>query len=267
MAITWRGSAVTPPIAFGPVNGEFIFAVVNTFRSRRTVKIMRFVAIGDSLENSTTAGHIMPLLKTWRCAAANVSGGCEILAREPWDTAIDDPDPAIKVLYASWGGSEHGRLTISGQSGPAWEQFMQRGATAAEQRRPLDNSLLSRLTMVEDFVIAPGQAIAVSAHFASAPVGGTVLVNLAWEEDETDAGYTLGGTVTLSGSPVSGAKVHVLTDSDRDMPAPQAQQHTTNGSGQWSTTLATGVKAAVFVQHRVGETLYTDEGKPYVEGA
>jgi hypothetical protein len=266
MAVTWRGSTVTPPIAGGADNGEYVFALVNTFRSRRRVNVLRFVAMGDSAEISTTAGHIMPLLKTWRCAASAVDGGVSIAKRPAWDTTINDPDPAIRLLYSGWATSEANRITVSAVQGPAWEQFIQRAATTVEQRRTLDNSMLSRLTAVDDFSVNPGQALVVSWHFGAQPTGGVVFLNLAWEEDEIDAGYTLGGTVTLSGSPVTGAKVHVLTDADRDMPAPEVQQHTTDGSGNWSTTLATGVKAAAFVQHRDGATLYTDEGKPYVEG-
>jgi hypothetical protein len=76
----------------------------------------------------------------------------------------------------------------------------------------------------------------------------------------------VGGTVTLSAVPVVGAKIHLLTDSSIDMPDPQLEQIVTDGSGNWSKTVATGVKAAAFVQHRDGATLYTDEGKPYIEG-
>jgi hypothetical protein len=265
MAVTWRGSTVTPPIAGGADDGEFVFALVNTFRSRRRINVLRMIAVGDSVEISATAGHIMPLLKTWRCAATSVAGGIPIVKRPAWDTAINEPDPAIRLLYSGWATSEANRISVASVQGPAWQQFIQRGATTVEQRRTLDNSMLSRLTSVEDFSVAPGQALVMSWHYAAAPTGGVVFVNLAWEEDQIDAGFTLGGTVTLDGSPVTGAKVHVLTDADRDMPAPELQQLVTDGSGNWSTTLATGVKAAAFVQHRVGGTLYTDEGKPYLE--
>jgi hypothetical protein len=267
MVVTWRGSTVTPPIVGGPDNTEWVFALVNTFRSRRRVNVLRFVVVGDSLESSTTAGHIMPLLKTRRVPAANVAGGVEILRRPAWDTAINSPDPAIRLLYAGYAQSEANRITLTGATNPAWQQYVQRSATAAEQRRTLDNSMLPRLSAVEDFSVDPGQAIAVSWQFGTQPVGGAVFFNLAWEEDEIDAGFVVGGTVTLSAVPVAGAKVHLLTDSNIDMPDPQIEQLVTNGSGEWSKTVATGVKAAAFVQHRDGATLYTDEGKPYIEGA
>jgi hypothetical protein len=88
---------------------------------------------------------------------------------------------------------------------------------------------------------------------------------VAWEEDQTDAGYEVGGKVTLSGSPVTGARVLLVTDSATAMANPVVQPLTTDGSGEFSRTLASGVKAAVFVQHEAGGTKYTDEGKPFIE--
>jgi hypothetical protein len=266
MAVTWVGSTVTPPIACDPISGRYVFALVNNFRSRHKINVLRFVAMGDSVEVSTTAGHIMPLLKTWRCSCASVGGGVAVDKRPPWDTNTNAPSPHVKLLYSGYGVSEANRITVGTPTGPAWQQFIQRSATNVEQRRTLDSSMLSRLTAVEDFALLPGQALVVSWEHGAAPIGGSIFFNIAWEEDEIDAGYTLGGTVTLDASPVDGAKVFVLTDSDRDMPNPELQQLATNSSGVWSTTLATGVKAAAFVQHRDGTDLYTDEGKPYIEG-
>ena len=266
MAVVWRGSIGTQPITGFPVQAAMVFALVNTFRSRSRVNVLRFVTLGDSLETSLNAGHIMPLLKAWRCPAANVTGGVELSMRPAWDTNVNAPDPGVKVFYSSYETPRETRLAATGLVGPVWEQFTTRNATSVDQRRMIDNSVLSRLTAGNDFSIDPGQALVVTWHYATQPMNNTVFFNFAWEEDQTDAGFTLGGNVTLSGSPVTGALVHVLTDTSIDMPAPGYQQFTTDGSGNWSTTLATGVKAAAFVQHRVGATLYTDEGKPYVEG-
>jgi hypothetical protein len=265
MAVTWKGSTVTPPIACSPVSGEYVFALVNTFRSRHTINVLRFIAMGDSTEVSTTAGHIMPLLRTQRCTCANISGGVEIVRRPAWDTNTDAPSPHVKLLYSGYGVSEANRITATPAAGIAWQQFTQRGATNAEQRRTIDSSMLSRLTSVEDFTLAPGQAIVVSWLHGVAPVGGSIFFNIAWEENQTDAGYVVSGEVTNAGSPVSGAKVLLVTDSDRDLPAPELEIITTGAPGTWSQTLASGVKASAFVQARDGETLYTAEGKPYLD--
>jgi hypothetical protein len=264
MPVDFRGSTVTPPINCPPDSGEYVFALVNTIRSRHKVNVLRFISVGDSVELSTTAGHIMPLLKTWRCNCSQISGGVEIIKRPAWDTAIDLPDPAVKLLYSGYGVSESNRISVTSRIGPAWQQFMQRGATTVEQRRSMDNSMLSRLTVVEDFSLLPGQALVVSWEHGTQPVGGAVFFNIAWEEDTYDAGYDVGGIVTLGGSPVSGAKVLLVTDTDRDLPAPELEVLTTGAPGTWTKKLASGVKASVFVQARDGETLYTDEGKPFI---
>jgi len=265
MPVDFRGSTVTPPINCPPDSGEYVFALVNTIRSRHKINVLRFVSVGDSVEISTTAGHIMPLLKTWRCSCGQISGGVEIIKRPAWDTTIDSPDPAVKLLYSGYGVSESNRISVASRTGPAWQQFMQRGATTVEQRRSQDSSMLSRLTAVEDFSLLPGQALVVSWEHGTQPVGGSVFFNIAWEEDSYDAGYTISGEVTLNSVAVSGAKVLVVTDTDRDLPSPELEIITTGAPGTWSKTLASGVKASVFVQSRDGETLYTDEGKPYLK--
>jgi hypothetical protein len=264
MAMQFVGSTVTPQIGCSPTSGDYVFALVNTNRSLRKVNVLRFVAVGDSLEVSTTAGHIMPLLKTWRCACSAISGGVSIDKRPPWDTAVNNPDPNVKLLYSGYGVSEANRIAVSARTGPAWQQFIQRKATAVEQVRSLDCSMLSRMTSVEDFTLLPGQALVVSWEHGVQPVGGSIIFNIAWEEDEYDAGYDVSGAVTLAGSPVSGAKVIVVTDTDRDLPDPAIEVLTTGAPGTWTKKLASGVKASVFVQSRAGETLYTDEGKPYI---
>jgi hypothetical protein len=266
MAVTWRGSTVTPPIVGYPTSGGYVFALVNTTRSRSKINVLRFICMGDSAEISTTAGHIMPLIKTWRCACTAVTGGVEIRRRPAWDTAIDSPDDGIKLLYSGWGVSESNRIDVSARTGPAWEQFVQRACTTAEQRRTQDNSVLSRLTSVEDFSLSPGQALVVSWEHGTSPVGGSIFFNVAWEEDQIDAGFAVSGEVTLAGAPVPGAKVFILTDSSIDMPDPELSVLTTDGAGQYAKTVATGTKAAAFVQHRDGTDLYTDEGKPFIEG-
>jgi hypothetical protein len=55
-----------------------------------------------------------------------------------------------------------------------------------------------------------------------------------------------------------------VTDLDRDLPNPQVEVITTGAPGTWSKVLAAGVKASVFSQYRNGETVYTDDGAPYI---
>jgi hypothetical protein len=113
--------------------------------------------------------------------------------------------------------------------------------------------------------LLPGEAL-IFEQVAAIPTGGVVWFQIAWEEDQTDTGYQVAGTVNLSGSPVNGAKVLLVTDSTTGMNNPSVETLTTGAPGTFSKTLATGVKAAVFVQHESGGTKYTDEGKPFIEG-
>jgi len=179
MAVDFRGSTVTPPILGYPDSGEYVFALVNTIRSRHKINILRFVSVGDVTELSSTAGHTMPLLKTWRCSCSQVSGGVEINKRPPWDTQTNSPDPAVKLLYSGYGVSEANRITLSGRTGPAWQQFSNRLTTSVEQIRTLDNSMLSRLSAGKDFILFPGEALVVSWEQGAQPIGGSIIFNIA----------------------------------------------------------------------------------------
>lgn len=192
-------------------------------------------------------------------------GSAEIKARPAWDTTINDPDPGIKVLFdpGAFGGPDT-IITAANRSGPVWEQFTNRQASAVEQAISWDNSCVSKLSLGRDFVLNIGEALIIEQQ-AALPTGGAAFFEIAWEEDRIDAGYVVGGSVGLSGSPVNGAKVLLVTASDNAMPSPEVETLITGAPGTFSKTLASGVKAAVFVQHENGGTKYTDEGKPFIE--
>jgi hypothetical protein len=149
-----------------------------------------------------------------------------------------------------------------------WQQFTARHATAVEQHYTEDFLQIPGLAAGGDgFLLRVGEALVIECISGTslATTSGIAFFQMVWEEDQTDAGYTLGGKVTLSSANVAGAKVHVLTAADQDMTDAQLQTLTTNGTGDYSTTLSSATKASVFVQHRDGPTLYTDEGKPFIE--
>jgi hypothetical protein len=267
--VTWRGSTVTPMVqAQVPTDGSRpVFAIVNTFRSRCTVNVLRLVCQFDVDEapTSNTTNRIMPIMRTRRVAAANVSGGLRIAARPAWDTAIGSADPGVEVLCdpGAFGGPDTA-ITIASPGGPLWQQFTARQASAVEQFQSYDNRCVPELTAGVDLVLRVGEALVIE-QAARIPTGGAAWFEIAWEEDQTDAGYTVGGTVTLDGDPVSGARVLLVTDSATGMATPVVEPLTTDGSGAFSRTLASGVKAAAFVQHEDGGTQYTDEGTPFLE--
>jgi hypothetical protein len=244
-----------------------VLAVVNTFRSRANVDILRLVCQMDNAEPPTgaVASRVMPIMRARRCAAADVSGGIAVQARPAWDTAINSPDDGVRVLFnpGTFGGPDT-LIAAANRSGSVWQQYTMRQASAVEQVLSQDNFCVPALAATNDFILRPGEALIIEQQ-AGLPTGGTSWFQIAWEEDQIDAGYVVGGTVNLSGSPVSGAKVLVVTDSATDMPAPEIETLTTGAPGTFSKTLASGVKAAVFVQHENGGTKYSDEGKPYIE--
>ena len=249
-------------------NGNVVvLAIVNTFRSRCNVPIIRLTNQYEVTETATgnTANHVMPIIRTRRCAAADVSGGVLLNTRPPWDTTINSPDPGFEIRYdpGAYGGPDT-LITAANRGAPVWQQFTTRQASQVEQFRGEDNNSVPGFAVTGAGYLAPGEALIVE-QVAAIPTGGVIFFNIAWEEDQVDAGYVVGGTVNLSGSPVSGAKVLLVTDSDAAMPAPKIETLTTGAPGTFSKTLASNVKAAVFVQHENAGVKYTDEGKPFIE--
>jgi hypothetical protein len=269
MAITWRGSVVTPQIQAMPdTNGNVVvLAIVNTFRSRCNVPILRLTNQYDVNENPTgnTANRVMPIIRTRRCAAADVSGGVLINTRTPWDTTVNSPDPGLEIRYdpGAYGGPDT-LITAANRGAPVWQKYTMRQAAQDGQVLGEDSNSVPAFAVTGAGYLAPGEALIIE-QVAAIPTGGVIFFNIAWEEDQVDSGYVVGGTVNLSGSPVSGAKVLLVTDSDAAMPSPKIETLTTGAPGTFSKTLASGVKASVFVQHDASGTKYTDEGKPFIE--
>ncbi len=75
------------------------------------------------------------------------------------------------------------------------------------------------------------------------------------------AGYTISGTVTEGGNPVSGAKVAVIAGGELQ------SIETTDANGDWSALVPSGLAAHAFAYHDDGVDLYTSEGRPYIEEA
>jgi hypothetical protein len=228
---------------------------------------MRMVCQMDNNENATgtTANTVMPIIRARRCAAVDVSGGVLITTRTPWDTTINSPDEGLEIRYdpGAYGGP-YTAITAANRGAPVWQQFTMRNATLAEQVYTVDNRVIPEFALSGDGYLAPGEALIVE-QVAGLPTGGTLWLQLMWEEDQVDAGYVVGGTVNLSGSPVTGAKVLLVTDSNANMTSPKVETLTTGAPGTFSKTLASNVKASVFVQHDASGTKYTDEGKPFIE--
>jgi hypothetical protein len=261
MAVTFRGSICTNYVV--PTDGSYCFVLENSLRSMCNVRILRCVMQFDTQALSTVAGGIMPIAKA-RKGTASASGGMVMSAKAALDSTINSPDPGVIVrLDPGFGGTVSSDIAITGTVQTMGEEFTARLMTGAEQWQSYDATLFSPMES-GPIIIRPGELAAIQWVEGPKAVGGIAFIQMIWEEDSLGTGYTISGNVTLSGSAVSGAKVLVVTDTDRDMPAPELEVLTTGAPGTWTKTLASGVKASVFVQHRSGETLYTDEGAPYI---
>ena len=86
-----------------------------------------------------------------------------------------------------------------------------------------------------------------------------------WEEDPI-ATFAISGTVTLSGSPATGAIVTVVEADDESMTNPVLVETITTGAGgTWASSIKTGKVGAAYVQYKSGATYYTAPGSPYLE--
>jgi len=73
-------------------------------------------------------------------------------------------------------------------------------------------------------------------------------------------GYTVSGNVTLSGSPVQGATIEVIDQTNGDLEATT----TTDSNGDYSVTVETGITVHVCCRYEDGGTQYNSESKPFV---
>lgn len=265
MAVTYRGSVQTLGIFGNDATTQNLFVIDNGIASRVNV-IVRRLTFG--LDATAVLTSVQSVLKT--CRATGVSGGVA-LAKAPFSGA-QTSDRAVQFLALA---NETGAITANAGD-VLWTQLAGRMHTAVEQRMPeYESERLHERNLIPviakdiaDLVIRPGQALlvrAVSATAASNPsASNTYVVRCSWEEDAI-ATFAISGTVTLSGSPVSGAIVTVVEADDTSMTnAVLRETITTGAGGTWTSNIRTGKVAAAFVQYESGGTYYTAPGSPYL---
>lgn len=263
MAITFRGSIVTGPITALP--SAVALSIECSLRSLVKVNVLRLIAEMDTMAAVTGANRTVALFKV-RKFAGTTAGGVVVSQRGAFDTAQTADSGVIVRQTLGYAGDNVPAITYTGAPLTMSTSFGERVTTFYGQQ------LLDDLVLIRDnrpastyLYLYPGECLIVTWNDDTYPVGGVAVFNLLWEEDSLGTEYTIGGQVTLAGSPVSGAKILVVTGTDRDLPDPQIEIVATNGSGNWTKTLAAAIEADAFVQHRSGETLYTSEGKPYLK--
>ena len=205
----------------------------------------------------------MPLVKTSRATA--VSGGV-ILEKGPFDTAqTSDANVIFRAQSA-----ETAKITATPGT-ILWQEFPVRMHTAVEQQQGLDNYIrtnLPNLVAIQNFILRPAESllvqVVVAATTSNALTANHWFVECVFEEDAIST-FTISGTVTLSGSPVDGAKVMVIEADDVLLTNAHLREViTTPAGGTWSSTIRTGKVGAAFVQYKNGSTYYTAPGSPYL---
>jgi hypothetical protein len=265
MAVTFRGAAQSLNIVGNDAVAQNLFVIENGIASRVNIILRRLLFGSDALAVLTS---VMNTIKVSRCTA--VSGGVQ-LHKAPFLTS-QTSDPAVVIRAQA---NETALITATAGD-TMWTQFVPRMHTAVEQQQPeidKENRAYRSLipvtaTDTTDIVIRPGQAMLVKVIAATAASNAQTSMNYAvrcmWEEDAI-ATFAISGTVTLSGSPVSGAIVTVIEADDASMTnAVLREVIVTPAGGTWASSIRTGKVGAAFVQYENGGTKYTAPGSPYL---
>jgi hypothetical protein len=257
--ITYLGSAKSYIVIGNDSLTQNIFTVENGIQSRVNMNIRRFVFQNDAINVLTT---VMPIVKTSR--ATSISGGT-ILEKVTFDTTeTSDPNVVFRAPVM-----ETARI-VATPGNVIWQQYPNRMHTAVEQQMCGNQTLLPALVSKSgrEFILRPGQSLLVQVVAATAltnqAIANNFWVECVWEEDSLST-YNISGTVSLSGSPVAGAKVAVLEADDKDMTNAYLREViTTPAGGTWSSTIRTDKIGFAYVQYKNGETYYTAPGYPYL---
>jgi hypothetical protein len=266
MAISFTGGASGPITLGNDATTQTLFAVENGIASRVNV-IIRDLHV--SLDPLTALTAVMPLVKTSR--GINISGGIT-LAKQTFDST-QTSDPAV-VFRAAMG---EGAPITATSAAIVYQEYASRMHTAVEQvvqyvaveGLPSTGGMLPPVLSAKDFILRPGESLIVQV-IAAATTSNAALCNnwdahCVWEEDEI-ATFAISGTVTLSGSPVSGAIVTVVEADDTSMTNAFLRETIVTGAGgTWASDIRTGKVGMVAWQYENAGTLYTAPSAPYLE--
>jgi hypothetical protein len=264
MAVVFHGTAESLSIVGNDATTQNLFVIENGFKSRVNVIVRRLTFGCDSLVVLTT---MMNMVRISRCTA--VSGGVT-LHKASFDTTQTSDSNVVMRSQAN-----EAALITATAGDTLWAQLAGRMHTAVEYQnaerdseRIQERNLIPFTSTSTNFTIRPGEALLVKviANTAASNAQNSTnwTVRCSWEEDSITT-FAISGTVTLSGSPVDGAKVMVLEADDASLTnAHLYEVKTTAGGGLWASTIRTGKVGAAFVQYETGGTYYTAPGSPYL---
>jgi hypothetical protein len=259
MAIISKNTVQVPIFLGKDALTQNAFVFENAIGSGVNVNIRRLMIEMDSTVALTT---VMPQVKV--CRATNISGGI-LVDKSKFDT-LESSDPFVRIRTPLAEGSH-----ITATAGDTiYQQYTMRMHTAVEQVVSEAENILPVLVADtgKEFKLRPGESLLVyivgSAVTSNSALSNNWQVNCAWEEDEI-ATFAISGTVTLSGSPVAGARVIVMESDDILMTnAILKEVITTPAGGTWASSILTGKVGSAFVQYENGGTYYTAPGSPYL---
>ena len=242
-----------------------IFAIENPIGSRVDVYIKDLDYEVDPVGVLTA---VTPLIKVSR--ATNISGGV-ILTKDKFDTN-DSVDSFVRCRAQN---GETARITATAGD-TIWQVFRHRTHTAVEQILtevngvdPSHSLLPDNISTADRFKLQPGEGLLIkliaAAGTSNSALSYFTTVQCTFNEVAFST-FAISGTVTLSGSPVSGAKVIVMEADDISMTnAILREVITTPAGGTWASSIKTGKVGAAFVQYQSGGTYYTANGSPYLQ--
>lgn len=257
MPFSFNGSVAGLITLGNDATRQNLFTISNKIGSRVNVYIRRLTAQLDALNVITS---VQPIVRTSR--ASNISGGV-ILSDSNFDTN-NTSSPFVEVRTAYMDGFP---LTAT-EGTTLWQQYPGRMHTIVEQVQSIDTNALPILVENKDFILRPGESILVQAVSPNITTN-TRIVNNWWVacqwEEELVSTFNISGTVTLGGSPVSGAIVTIIEADDINMTNQLiVEKIVTGAGGTWASTIRTGKIGAAFVQYESGGTYYTAPGSPYL---
>ncbi len=257
MAVSFKGS-IPSQITFGNDSiSQNIVTITNKVGSRVNVIIRNMTIQVDTLGAVTS---VMPQAKVSR--ATGISGGA-VLEKTAY-TTTESSSSSVEIRSPIGDGQP-----ITATAGDTIHQlFCNRMHTLVEQVLEAEGDLLPYLVKTQNFILRPGESLLVrivsSAVTTNAALKTYWFTKIMWEEDAI-ATFAISGTVTLGGSPVSGARVIVVESDDISMTNPVlVEVITTPAGGTWASSIKTGKIGAAFVQYESGGTYYTANGSPYL---
>jgi hypothetical protein len=262
MSITYRGSSVSSqPIYGNDQLTQNLFAFVNGYGSRVNCYIRSMMIQNDCV---AALAAVMPQVKVSRVTALPTGGFA--IPKCAFDTTLtSDTNVAIYTPAV------YGSPVVDTIGTVSWQQLDFRMHTLVEKVLSEDRFIVPQISSLSgaEYEIHPGEVLLVQTVGAATTSNPSLSTNwftqCVWEEDSY-AVFSISGQVTLSAAPVAGAKIIIVEADDESLTNPRiVSVQTSDGSGNWASSIRSGKIGAAFVQYTTGGIYYTAPGNPFLE--